>query len=102
MGKKMKLNLEDLKVQSFVTSLSDEEQNNLKAGRTGVVCWGFDILSARTGILPWGWPCICFEIAPDGSEPARCQITKSQLAGGCDGEDPLNVITKSQLAAGGC
>jgi len=32
MGKKIKLNLEDLKVQSFVTSLSEEEQKKLRGG----------------------------------------------------------------------
>jgi hypothetical protein len=34
MSKKIKLNLDELKVESFVTTLSDEEKNNIKGGRT--------------------------------------------------------------------
>jgi hypothetical protein len=33
MSKKMKLNLEELKVQSFVTSYNDNYLNNFKAGQ---------------------------------------------------------------------
>jgi hypothetical protein len=32
MPNKIKLNLEDLKVESFITTLSDEEKDNLKGG----------------------------------------------------------------------
>jgi hypothetical protein len=38
MTEKMKLNLKALKVQSFVTSLADGEQDRLKGGRTGEPC----------------------------------------------------------------
>ena len=33
MSKKMKLNLEDLKVESFVTSLDNKEKEEIKAGQ---------------------------------------------------------------------
>lgn len=36
MAKKMKLNLEDLKVQSFVTSLKNDEKIALKGGKPPV------------------------------------------------------------------
>lgn len=36
MAKKMKLNLEDLKVQSFVTSLKKDEKDELKGGKPPV------------------------------------------------------------------
>jgi hypothetical protein len=34
MGKKLKLKLEDLKVQSFVTGLGHEEKDKIKGGNT--------------------------------------------------------------------
>ena len=34
MAKKMKLKLDDLKVESFVTSLNDEEKKNINGGVT--------------------------------------------------------------------
>jgi len=38
MPKKLKLNMDELKIQSFITALSDEEKRNLKGAGTGVDC----------------------------------------------------------------
>jgi hypothetical protein len=38
MPKKLKLNLSDLKVQSFVTSLNKEDKQNIKGGTDPVAC----------------------------------------------------------------
>ena len=39
MGKKLKLNLDDLKVQSFVTSFDQQQGNKIKGGKTGWNCY---------------------------------------------------------------
>ena len=83
MSKKTRLKLENVKVQSFVTSLSDEERAKANGGTTGIPC---EILSAATGLLPWHWPCICIvDPGPGGGDndseaPVICQVDKSQLA----------------------
>jgi hypothetical protein len=38
MPKKLKLKLEDIKIQSFVTNLSEEEQNKIKGGTDVATC----------------------------------------------------------------
>ena len=38
MGKKMKLNLGELHIQSFVTSLDDKQKDKVKAGVSGAIC----------------------------------------------------------------
>ncbi len=37
MKKKKKLNLEEIKIQSFVTSLKDDEKNEIKGGFTVLI-----------------------------------------------------------------
>jgi hypothetical protein len=58
MSKKMKLNINDLKVVSFVTSLKDEEKGKAKGGWTGY-CW-------KT------WPPECKTDEPCGPDSEFC------------------------------
>lgn len=57
MSKKLKLNLEDLKVQSFITALTDEEKNNYKAAGSGAddcntaSCGGVTCTNCNSGCL---------------------------------------------------
>jgi hypothetical protein len=46
MAKKLKVNLEDIRVQSFLTSLQDDEKEEVKGG-SGSACW----------TTPWDWMC---------------------------------------------
>jgi hypothetical protein len=57
MSKKMKLNINNLKVESFVTSLQDEEKGKAKGGWTA---W------CET------WPPICETDAPCGPDSEFC------------------------------
>lgn len=70
MPKKIKLNLNDLKVQSFVTTLNDWEKNELKGGTTN--SWDEDCpQTCMSACITDCAASVCLTTCPSG-EPA-CQ-----------------------------
>lgn len=69
MGKKIKLSLDDIKITSFVTSLNDNQKEEVKAGGTYTVCkyyscltycpdcWWSDGLGCDPTNAPWSCEC---------------------------------------------
>lgn len=73
MPKKLKLNLNELKVQSFITTLNDAERNMLRGGGSEeqVSCTGPDCVES----------CTC----PTDCSCATCPPICTNTGGGCTG-----------------
>jgi len=65
MGKKMKLNLSDLKVQSFVTALNDGQERQIKGGRP----LRSEAVNACGG---WSWQYCSGEVCGSTADPDGC------------------------------